>query len=166
MKLADFLTQIAGAAQVAGREARKTAQRSLEDALEPHPDNDGEYRLRRIMVRMPGPTLDRDEGHLLAIPHYALLTGGNADLEYVRAEVEAEIDPDSLAGGPEGALDDAAVANVLGLEMRRGLFRKSANVKIEMQFKIGDSPEIAEAMRDRLARLLHETLKQEPDNGR
>ena len=161
MRLADFLTQIAAAAQIAGREARRTAQRSLQDAVEAHPKNAKEMRFRRIAVRLPGPTLAEDNGPLLQIPAYGLLTGGNLDLGKMTAEVEAEIN----LTGAEATNGEAQPAEVLSLEMRKGMFKRSASVKITMEFEMGDAPEIAEVVRDRLTQQLNEALKQESTNG-
>ena len=55
MKFADLLVQIGQAGFEAANVARKSAQMTLLDALEPHPDRKGEYRFKRIQgAECPG----------------------------------------------------------------------------------------------------------------
>lgn len=168
MRFADLLAEIGRAGFEAALMARKSSEMALRDALKVNLDDPPEgiitdeyveYAFRRIMLRMPGPTLAEDKGDLLSIPLWGMLTGGNLDLDTLKATIEADVDLGSMAS-PKG--EDTVPANSLKLEMRRGLTKKSSAVKIEMEFKMGDPPEIVEQLRDKLVVAFKDALKEIP----
>ena len=89
-----------------------------------------------------------------------LLTGGNLDLDELKATIEAEVDLSSV--GPSSGKNAAVPANDFKLELRRGLTKKTSAVKIEMTFKMGEPPEIAEQLRDKLVVAFKDALKEIP----
>ena len=170
MKFADLLTEIGRAGYEAALVARKSSENTLRNAIEPNmadpPDGQRsddeytEYRFKRVMIRMPGPTLDKDEGQLVSIPLWAMLTGGNLDLDEIKTIIETEIDLSSLGNSTD---KNAPVpASELKLELRRGLTKKSSSVKIEMLFKMGEPPEIAEQLRDKMVVAFKEAVQEIP----
>ena len=154
MRLDDFLAQIGQAGMTAAREARLAAAHTLESELEPHPDRPGEFRFRRIPVRLPGPTLGEDNGPLVMLPKWGLLTGGNLDLGEMVATVEANIDISDDAP----ATGDVPASKCLSLEMKKGMFKRSAEVSVKMKFQMGGSPEALEVLRYELVKRLNEQL--------
>lgn len=160
MKLDDFLAQIGQAGLTAARQARFAAAATLESELEPHPDRPGEFRFVRIPVRLPGPTLGEDNGPLVMLPRWGLLTGGNLDLGDMTATVEANIDISDDASAPTNG--DGPAAKCLSLEMKKGMFKRSAEVKVEMKFQMGGSPEALEVLRYELVKRLNEQLAMVP----
>ena len=126
MKFADLLAEIGKAGYQAALVARKSSEMTLRDALQVCLDDppDGirtdeyvEYVFRRIMIRMPGPTLGEDKGDLVSIPLWGMLTGGNLDLDELKATIETEVDLSSM---DTPSSKDAVPASDLKLELRRG----------------------------------------------
>ena len=102
MKLSDFLAQLGLAGYHAAHQARQAAARTLEANIEDHPENEGEKRLKRIRLRLPGPTLSEDKGPLIEVPRWAIQTGGNLDLGKMIAKVEADINLAEADGELDG----------------------------------------------------------------
>ena len=169
MRFSDLLSQIGQAGFEAALTARKASQMTLRDALEVNmgdsPNGEAtsgdnvEYKFKRIFIRMPGPTLGEDKGQLISIPLWAMLTGGNLDLDELRATIEAEVDLSSM---DKVNSNDPVPASDLKLELRKGLTKRNSAVKIEMTFKLAEPPELAEQLRDKLVAEFKEALKDVP----
>lgn len=159
MKLSDFLSSIGEAGYEAAKVARKSAEKTLFDSLKVNPDNPSEMVFKRINVRLPGPTLENDDGILISIPRYGMLTGGNLDLDVLKVSLEADIDDSEL---PEPKKDSKVPANDINLSLRKNPFGRASGVKVEMEFRMSEPPEFAEQLRDKLTTKLKEQLNTLP----
>lgn len=156
MKLDLFLAALGNTGVHAAEQARRGAEHMLKSLLE-WDDETGEFRFKRIPVRMPGPTLDRDEGRLLQLPAWGLITGGNPDMSRMVCKLSTPIELDS--GVPKS--DTTPSVGDVNMKVRGG-GRKGAqlNVDIEVEFKMGEPPEMLERLRNKLTQALADEFDQ------